>query len=75
MFTQSKEEINRVNRKSDTILSSNLKMLLKYKFSNLTNLHNSPFYRGVKLWNKLPDKIQKFTEKSEFKQMVKNLDV
>ena len=49
MYKQSKEEINQVNRKCDRILRSNSKILLQYKFPNLTKLHNSPFYPGVKL--------------------------
>ena len=43
---------------------------MKYNFSNLTKLHNSPFYRGVKLWNKLPEKIQKCNVKREFRKLV-----
>ena len=40
-------------------------------FPNLTKLHCSPYYRGVKLWNELPVNIQRCSEKSEFRNRVK----
>ena len=75
MYYQSKVEINIVKNKCDRSLRSNKNIRLKSKFSNLTKLHTSPFYRGVKIWNGLPENIQKCTIKSEFKKLVKNLDV
>ena len=47
-----------VRNKSDRILRSDKKVLLIYKFSDLTKLHNSPFYRAVKICNKLPEKAK-----------------
>ena len=75
MFLQSKDEINIVNSKCDRILRSNRKKMLKYDFSNLTKLHNSPYYRGVKVWNKLPHELQSCKSKTEFKKLVKNYTV
>ena len=76
MFLQSKNEINKVNTKSDRILRSDKKLNLKTKFSNLSKLHNSPFYRGVRLWNRLSCEMQKCVESSsEFKTMLKNIIV
>ena len=49
MYNQSTYEMNMVRTKCDGILRSNKKVLLKYTFSNLTKLHKSPFYRGVKI--------------------------
>ena len=49
MFHQSKDEINKVHIKGDRILRSNKNLQLKSKFSNLSKLHSSPFYRGVKI--------------------------
>ena len=45
---------------------------MKYKFSNLTKLHKSPYYRGVKLWNNLPENVQKCNVKRELKKMVRD---
>ena len=75
MYCQSKDEINLVNSKCDRILRSNSKRMLKYNFSNLTKLHNSPFYHGVKAWNDLSMEIQRCNSRIEFKKLVKNLDV
>ena len=75
MFHQSKDEMNKVHIKGDRILRSNKKLQLKSKFSNLTKLHNSPYYRGVKVWNSLPYDVQTCKNRVEFKKMVKNLIV
>ena len=75
MYHQSKDEMNKVNRQCDKNLRSKKKVMLKYNFSNLTKLHNSPFYRGVKIWNTLPECIQKCESKTEFKRLVKRLKV
>ena len=72
MFHQSKLEINHVTERSDRILRSSKKVKMKYKQSSLSKLHNSPYYRGVKLWNSLPIKIQKCTIKSEFKNQLRD---
>ena len=44
-----------VQRKCDRILRSNTKATMAYKFSNLSKLHRSPYYVGVKLWTNLPE--------------------
>ena len=75
MFIQSKEEINIVATKCNRILRSNKKVTLKYKFSNLTKLHNSPFYRGVTLWNNLPAEVQNCNGKHEFKKLLTGLNL
>ena len=72
MYDQSKMEINVTLELSDRILRSTKKVKMKYTFSNLTKLHNSPYYRGVKLWNSLPVHIQKCSLKSEFKKLLQN---
>ena len=71
MFFQSKDDINRIYNKCERVLRSSKRINLKYKFSHLTKIHNSPFYRGVKLWNGLPVEIQNCKVKSEFKKMLK----
>ena len=68
--TQRKDEINLVNSKCDGILRSNKKVNMKCKFSQLTKLHNSPFYWGVKLWHGLSVEIQCCRERNEFKTWI-----
>ena len=75
MFLYSKNEINKVNHKSVRILRSDKKLNLKSKFSNLSKLHGSPFYRGVGLWNGLSCELQQCDSISEFKKMLKNTTV
>ena len=71
MYGQSKNEINIVGETCDRILRSRKKVNMKYKLSSLTKLHNCPYYRGVNMWNSLPENIQKCTKKSEFKILVR----
>ena len=66
MFHQSKDEMNKVHVKGDRIVRSNKKLLLRSRFSNLTKLHNSPYYRGVKVWNSLPYDVQTCEHRGEF---------
>ena len=70
MYAQSINEIDTVHETCDRILRSTKKVKMKYKFSRLTKLHNSPYYRGVKLWNKLPANIQSCKVKLEFKKRI-----
>ena len=72
MYGKSQNEINLVCETCDRNLRSKKMVKMIYKFSSLTKLHNSPFYRVVKLWNTLPNNIQKCTKKSEFKKMVRH---
>ena len=73
MYGQSKEEMNLAQKSCDRILRSNNKTTMKYEFSNLTKLHKSPYYRGVKLWNTLPAETQKCNIKREFKKQMQNI--
>ena len=72
MYYQSQIEINIMEEKCERTLRSSNKINMRYKFSNLTKLHNSPYYRGAKLWNTLPERIQKCKIKLEFKRMVRD---
>ena len=49
----------------------------KIKFSSdvtaITRVHNSPLYRGMALWDKLPMDIQKLDSKMDFKRAIKNI--
>ena len=49
MHYQSKDEINIMLERCERMLRSNNKVKMKYAFSSLTKLHNSPYSRGVKL--------------------------
>ena len=68
MFSQSKVPSN-VQEKNDymTLRSTN-KVKLKSDFTSLSKVQRSPYYRGLKLWDSLPEKLQKEENKSKFKQ-------
>ena len=54
-------------------LRSKNKVKLKSDFTTKTKVQNSPLYRGILLWNKLPDKIQLIGTVPEFKSILRKL--
>ena len=53
-------------------LRSNAKVKFPTRTTKLTMVLNSPYYRCVRLWDQLPENIQKATSKVKFKLAVKN---
>ena len=51
-------------------LRSRPKVKLKSKFTSVTKVYNSPYYRGTRLWDKLPANLQKEESKIKFKTEV-----
>ena len=68
MFGQSKDIKNIDSDRPKVTLRSNSKIKLKKRFSTLKKVHKSPYYRGIKAWEKLPHDIQTVEVKSEFKK-------
>ena len=68
MDGQSKCEINLVKKICDRILRSDRTTIMKYDFSSLAKLHNSPHYRGVQLLNVLPASVQQCNTKDELQK-------
>ena len=54
-------------------LRSRNKVKFKQMFTDKSKVMNSPFYRGIFLWNKLSPEIQKAKDVSTFKSMVRSL--
>ena len=48
-------------------LRSSVKVKLKSDFTKLTKIQRGPYYRGVKLWDNLPETVQKEMDESKFK--------
>ena len=43
----------------------------KYRdFTSKTRVYNSPLYRGLRLWDSLPENIHKETDKASFKKRI-----
>ena len=53
-------------------LRNNAKIKFKTRTTKLTKVLNSPFYRGVRLWDRLAEETQKATTKVKFKNIIKN---
>ena len=71
MYDKSRNNENIEVITHDIELRNRTKVKLKNKFSGLTKLHNSPYYRGCVLWESLPEDIQKAENRNEFKNKVK----
>ena len=54
-------------------LRSKNKVKFKNKFTNITKVQNSPLYRGVFLWDQLPETLQKEMELKTFKVGIRSL--
>ena len=67
MYTESKIPSNIEESKDYMILRSTNKVKMKSDFTKLTKIQRSPYYRGLKLWNSLPENVQKEESKSKFK--------
>ena len=71
MYTQSKKDENIVVVNKHMKLRSDVKVKLKSDFTRLTKIQKSPYYRGLGLWNILPEDIQKEQVQVKFKEKVK----
>ena len=47
------------------------KITFKTKTTKLTKVPNSPYYRGVRLWDRISEETQRATTKVKFKQPIK----
>ena len=73
MYIASKD-INNIKEESHgRNLRSSKKVKLKDEFSDMTKLHKSPYFRGLRLWELLPDEVQKSESIEIFKNHVKKV--
>ena len=68
MYNQSKINSNVQDKKDYMTLRSTNKIKLKSDFTKLSKVQRSPYYRGLKLWNNLPESTQKEESKVKFKK-------
>ena len=73
MYSLSKQPTNVEIATISMSLRSSKKLKLKSDFTRLTKIQRSPYYRGLYLWNSLPEKLQKETNRLKFKMNVKLL--
>ena len=67
MYSQSKVDDNVQGQTDYMALRSSTKVKLKSDFTKLTKIQRSPYYRGLKLWDSLPEYMQKESCKLRFK--------
>ena len=71
MYKHSRQ-IDNVDLKSCNInLRSTKKIKLKSQFARLTKVKKSHLYRGIELWNDLPENVQKEPNRFKFKAEIK----
>ena len=68
-----KKSTNIQTKEMNISLCSSKKVNLKSDFTHLTKMQRSPYYRGLKLWNELPESIQNEQNRTNFKANIKLL--
>ena len=57
-------------KRPDIVLRNRNKMKFKTPITKLTKILKSPFYRGVNLWDRLSEDVQRATTKVKFKRLI-----
>ena len=57
-------------KKKKISILNNSKIKFKTRITKLTKVANSPYYRGVRLWDRLNESTQKATTKVKFNQLI-----
>ena len=70
MYRHSKTPANLCEERPEIVLRDNNKVKFKIKTTRLTKVQKSPYFRGVTLWDRLPEQIQKATTKVKFKTLL-----
>ena len=66
MYKESKEKSNIDIYRPKRVLRSNANVKLHHKFTKLSKIQKSPYYRGLDLWDKLPPVLLNIGTKLEF---------
>ena len=72
MYAESKISANMEVALPKMALRSASSVKLIHRFTKLTKIQQSSYYRGLQLWDKLPPDIQKIESKIEFKSKIKS---
>ena len=75
MYEQSRDTDNVYIRNCNINLRSSNKVKMKSSFTRLTKVKKSPLYRGLDLWNMLPDELQNEPSKIQFKSEIKKYNL
>ena len=75
MFNESHNDDNIEYYRPERVLRSEDKVKIKSKFTRITKVQKSPFYRGVGLSNDLPMTLQHEQSKLIFKNAINRLNL
>ena len=67
-FAIAPSKFNLENQRPKIQLRNRGKIKFKVPYTTLTKVQNSPFYRGAKLWERLPEGVQKPLQRSSLIQ-------
>ena len=71
MYGESKNIGNIDMYRPAMVLRSNNTIKMHHKFTKITKIQKSPYYRGLALWDKLPKEYQTLKTKDKFKCIIK----
>ena len=76
IFALSKDTSNVEPTHENTVVTRGPKKVkLISDFTSITRVHNSPLYRGIAVWDKLSEDIQRSDTKLQFKCAIKKLNL
>ena len=75
MYRQSKNECLLDTLRPNIHLRSQRKIKFKYPFRNMQRLLKSPLSRGIKIWDRIPQAIQRSLTKVKFKRALKSIHI
>ena len=73
MYTESKVKSNLNIKTRNITLRSDNKVKFVEKLTKKTVVQKSPYYRGIEMWNKLPEAVQKLETLAKFKKRLKQI--
>ena len=71
MYDESRNIVNIDMYRPKMVLRSADHIKMHHKFTKLTKIQKSPYYRGLGLWDNLPVMYQNINTKKEFKSLIK----
>ena len=71
MYSESKDIVNIDVYRPQMMLRSSNSVKMHHKFTKLSKIQKSQYYRGLSLWDDLPLNIQKIETKKGFKSLIK----
>ena len=75
MYNESKQDVNINMYRPRMELRSSRNVKMNRKFTRLSKIQKSPYYRGLSPWDKLPKELQLVESRQEFKCCIRSHDL